>query len=184
MAQCTLDLNHPYFQASISGNANDLSFYEGLQTLKAKVEAEYTSCNQVVQPMPGYPDCKDKIWKYDWSPPNQRAARRKLWRMVVVVPDPNSRPYNLIAAQVYSKSSRDQLSPKRLAAILAAVTAPISNESGVAEVRTPVFTRVLKYDGNTISVCSDCGETVAEFEGLELIDAGERGHICPGPITA
>jgi hypothetical protein len=184
LAQCTLDLNHPYFQNSISANDSDLTFHEGLRTLKAKVEAEHTSCNHVVQPMPGYPNCQNKIWKYDWSPPDQRAARRKVWRMVVIVPEPFARPLKLIAAQVYCKGSTDQLTNKRLASILAAITAPVSAELGLPEARLPLFRRVVKSNAKTISVCLDCGETVVESATLEDINGAEGLHQCPGPITA
>lgn len=66
MARCTIDLSHPQFQAALESlrkKHNDLA--EGLEKAKEKIEAEHTACNLVVQPMPGYPDCQGKIWKYD-----------------------------------------------------------------------------------------------------------------------
>jgi hypothetical protein len=181
LAQCTLDLNHPYFQNSISGSNDDLDFHEGLRILKSKIEAEHTSCNHVVQPMPRYPDCQDKIWKYDWSPVGQHSANRKSWRMVVVVPDPSARPLYLIAAAVYPKNRTDQLSAKQLAKTLAKVTAQASE--GLPSAEPERFRHVVRMDGVSVSVCLECGETVAESPQPTDLPDKEQLHECPGPIT-
>jgi hypothetical protein len=182
LAQCKLDLNHPYFQNSIGNSNDDLDFHEGLRILKSKVEAEHTSCYHVVQPMPGYPDCQNKIWKYDWSPVGQHATKRKSWRMVVIVPDPSFRPFQLIAAAVYPKNRTDQLSTKQLAKILASVTQPAPEE--IQQEEPERFKRIVKLNGVFVSVCTDCGETVAESEHPSAMRDGEDAHDCPGPITA
>jgi hypothetical protein len=186
LAKCTLDLNHPYFINAIRGTENDPAFQEGLRTLKKKVEAEHTCCNHVIQPMPGYPNCQNKIWKYDWAPTDQHSAKRKSYRMVIIVPDPSSSPLNLIAATFYAKNTIDQLSKKQLARILATVTAPTTNEIGLPASEAEQFKRVEKNSGSMISICMSCGETVADSVALIDIEASERQHQsqCPGAIIA
>jgi hypothetical protein len=106
--------------------------------------------------------------------------------MVVIVPDPVAKPLMLIAAQVYCKSSTDQLTNKRLAAILAAITASTPFKAGTSETRELKFRHVVNSNGNTISVCIDCGDTVANTVVVIDIEASEQQHQsqCSGPITA
>lgn len=180
MAQCTLDLSHPSFELASATFKADPAFEGGLKELKRKVEAEHTSCNRVVQPMPGYPDCQNKIWKYDWAPTGDRSAGRKSWRMVVVVPEPNIQPYRLIAISVYAKNQTSQLSLKALAKIFATATSPYPDATKPAE--TEKFRRVNQPDGQTRSLCLNCGETVAvALEELNIED-GEKQHSCDGQL--
>jgi hypothetical protein len=158
LAKCTLDLNHPYFLRAIGSSTDGQELPEGLKAAKEKIEAEHTSCHHVVQQMPGYPQCQNKIWKYDWSPPGQRSKNRKCWRMVVIVPDPTHQPYRLIAAAIYGKNAPDQLSNKQLAKIFAAVTALPAAHSPNEEEQ---FQHVAKDGGSTLSLCRSCGETIA-----------------------
>jgi hypothetical protein len=132
--------------------------------------------------MPDHPNCQNKIWKYDWSPIGQRSKNRKSWRMIVIVPDPDARPLHLIAAAVYGKNSTDQLTAKKLASILAKIT-------GVDSAQPPHeaperFKHVLRGDGVFVSVCVECGETVAESPHPAEMFTGEEKHECSGPITA
>ena len=79
------------------------------------IEANHDSCHRVVQPMgKKYPQCQDKIWKYDWAPSDSRSSTRKSWRMVVIVPEPYSQPYHIIAATVYAKNAVSQLTVQQL----------------------------------------------------------------------
>ena len=177
MAQCSLDLSHPAFQRVISAFKDDPGFSEGLQELKRKVEAEHTSCNRVVQPMPKYPDCQNKIWKYDWSPAGARSAHRKSWRIVVIVAEPTVQPYRLIAVAVYAKNQTAQLSTRELARIFAAATKPTGECSPEVPER---FHHVKQGDGDTRSLCMDCGETVAVSFQLPDIEDGQNKHLCDG----
>jgi hypothetical protein len=132
--------------------------------------------------MPGYPDCQRKIWKYDWSPAGQHSANRKSWRMVVIVPDPDTQPYRLIAAAVYAKNRTDQLSSRELAKILASVLRPVSRlRAALDEER---FMHIRRGDGQMRSICYACGETVAVSFDMAEIDESDQQHPCPGPITA
>jgi hypothetical protein len=176
LAKCTLDLSHPYFKKAVGAFQNDPAFAEGLQNLKNKVEAEHTCCHWVVQPMKGYPDCQGKIWKYDWSPPGDRSAGRKSWRMVVVVPDPSARPYRLVAATVYAKNKTSQLSVKELAKILAAVTTPEVDTGKQAD--PELFRHMIQDDGQTRSLCLVCCESVAVSFDSQAIEDGQRQHKC------
>lgn len=181
MAQCTLDLDHPFFQSAIAVFENDLEFHEGLRIVKDKIEAEHKSCNHVVQPMPGHTDCQNKIWKYDWAPAGARSSTRKSWRMVVVVPEPDARPLRLIAAAFYSKNQASQLTTKQLLQIFAGIMAGAKGETPDQIIER--FKRVTRADGQTASICVDCGETwIAET--MEILDCIEAQHACPGPITA
>jgi hypothetical protein len=116
------------------------------------------------------------------SPVGQHATKRKSWRMVVVVPDPSVRPLHLIAAAVYPKNRTDQLSTKQLAKILASVTQPAPEET--PQVEPERFTRVVRMDGVFVSVCLECGETVAESPQPSAMRDREDIHECSGPITA
>ena len=176
MAKCTLDLSHPYFKKAVGTFQDDPNFAEGLESLKKKVEAEHTCCHWNVQPMKGYPDCQEKIWKYDWSPPGDRSAGRKSWRIVVIVPDPSTKPYRLIAATVYAKNQTSQLSVKELARILAGITAP---EMNAGEQSAPeLFKHVIQDDGQTRSLCLGCCEAVAISFDIQAIEEGQRQHKC------
>ena len=183
MAKCTLDLSHPNFQKCLGSNQNSPAFMDGLRTMKSKVEAEHTSCHWVVQPMPGYPHCSGKIWKYDWSPTGQRSSTRKSWRLIVIVPDPHSHPLRLIAAGFYDKASTAQLSNKELALTFAKIVNPDTDPPASD---SPAFHRVEKSDGSTVSICRVCGETAADSKVARELDAGEESHkrACTGPITA
>jgi hypothetical protein len=176
LAKCTLDLSHPYFKKALLVFQDDSTFAEGLEILKQKVEAEHTCCHWNVQPMKGYPDCQGKIWKYDWAPPGDRSAGRKSWRMVVIVPDPLTKPYRLIAATVYAKSQTSQLSIRELAKILASITSP---EIAAGEQTIPeLFKHVIQDDGQTRSLCLGCCEAVAISFDIQAIEEIQRKHKC------
>ena len=181
MAKCTLDLSHPVFVQSTESLQGDPSFKQGLADLKKKVETEHTSCNHVVQPMPGFPDCQNKIWKYDWAPAGQRSATRKSWRMVAVVPDPAKQPYAVIAAAVYAKNRADQLTLKQLAQIFLSVIRPASRlRLALDEER---FLHVRQGD-QMRSICLTCGDTVALSSDITEVEEADSQHPCGGPITA
>jgi hypothetical protein len=127
LARCILDFSHPHFQRAIKNlRAGHPDFEEGLEKAQKKIQDDHTLCGHVVQDMPGYPECEGKIWKYDWAPPSVRSARRKAYRLVVIVPDPTVIPYQLIAGGAYQKSTTSQLGAEQLADIFRAITAPIS----------------------------------------------------------
>lgn len=176
MAKCTLDLSHPYFRKAVGSFQDDPSFLKGLETLQRKVEAEHTCCHWNVQPMKGYPDCQGKIWKYDWSPPGDRSAGRKSWRIVVVVPDPLTQPYRLIAATVYAKNQTSQLSVKELTRIFTAITSP-TVEAG-KQPEPELFRHVIQDDGQTRSLCLGCCEAVAISFDAQVIEDGQQQHKC------
>lgn len=179
MAACTLDLNHPFFVASKGRLQGDPDIEEALKDLQEKVEREHTSCGRVVQQFYGnakFTHLHGKIWKYDWG--KSSANGRKSWRIVVVVPDPETIPYRLIGATIYPKSGIDQLPLKELAAAFAAVTKnPIAPDQS-HETSSGEFHRVPNGDGQTRSICMLCMEPVAiSAEGSHL-DEGESSHRC------
>ena len=179
MAKSTLYLGHPYFQKAISSNLSDPQFMEGLTEAQRLIEANHDACHRVVQPMgKKYPQCHGKIWKYDWAPSGSRSSTRKSWRMVVIVPDPLSQPYYIIAATVYAKSTVSELTLKQLATIFAAVTSSPRPQS--QQETESGFRRVSNGDGKTRSLCITCGESVSVSAVHQELQEGEEQHQCSG----
>ena len=179
MANSTLDFSHPFFQKTIRKSKGDAAFMKALESMKALIEANHEACHRVVQPMgKKYPQCHDKIWKYDWQPATAHSSGRKSWRLVAIVPEPHVQPYRIIAGGVYPKNSVDQLTLKQLAAIFAAITS--SAEEGVVRTTTSQFIRVSNGDGQLRSLCEVCGDTVAVSALDDTLLLGEDTHDCPG----
>jgi len=179
LANSTLDFSHPYFQKAINQAQADPHFKEALDNMKRLIEANHEACHRVVQDGMGkkHKECHGKIWKYDWQPTDARSFGRKSWRLVAIVPDPTTKPYYIIAAAIYPKSTTDQLTVKQLAAIYAAVTTPYHEAADDPE---PKFKRVKCGEGDVmVSVCSDCGGPVGRSAVAAELDAGEQAHECP-----
>jgi hypothetical protein len=179
MAVCTLDLGHPFFVASIGKLQDDPDIQEALREIKKKVELEHTSCGRVVQQFYGntkFTHLHGKIWKYDWGKSSARG--RKSWRMVVVVPDPNSQPLRLIAGAIYSKSTADQLPPRELAEIFAGITNPVSVLAATEAPAIGEFHRVPNGDGQTRSICMLCYLKVEVSSDPLVLAKAELEHRC------
>jgi hypothetical protein len=179
MAVCTLDLSHPFFLASIEKLQDDPDIQEALKEIKRKVELEHTSCGRVVQQFYGngkFTHLHGKIWKYDWGKSSSRG--RKSWRMVVVVPDPNSQPLLLIAGAIYSKSTADQLPARELAEIFSGLTRPVSVTEANQSATAGEFHRVPNGDGQTRSICMLCYGPVEVSCELSVLDKAEQEHRC------
>lgn len=184
MAGCTLDLSHPCFLASLGKLQDDPEVQEALKNLKKKIELEHTSCGRVVQPFYGnhkFTHLHGKIWKYDWAKPGAHSSGRKSWRMVVVVPNPDTQPYRLVAGAIYSKSSTEQLPMRELAEIFNCVT-KTSFAANVLELAagasTGEFRRVSNGDGQTRSICAACYVKVAVSMEISVLDKAEQEHRC------
>lgn len=179
MARCRLDLSHPSFQKSIARYKDDSAFQEGLATAKAKIEAEHASCHRVVQRMgPKYPECHGKIWKYDWAPVNQSGSSRKSCRMVVIVPDPNQQPYELIAGGIYYKSTRSRLSDKEFAAIYAEIAGPRRASKSTLNAEDFRFNEMTDSQGVIHVVCLECATMIIESSSIEQVSEAEMQHQC------
>lgn len=180
LAKSILDLNHPYFEKFLP--RNDPQFTEGLERAKRLIEADHTACHWVVQPMGSkYPQCQNKIWKYDWAPVGAHCSTRKSWRLIAIIPEPEVIPYHIIAATVYAKGDKDQLSLKQLAAIFASVTA-LSSLPDKTQESGKNFRRVSNGDGRIRSLCGDCGESVSVSSDENELEHGENCHQCTEPI--
>jgi hypothetical protein len=179
MARCTLDLSHPCFVESLGRLEDDPDIKEALDEIKRKVELEHTSCGRVVQKFWGndkFAHLHGKIWKYDWGKPSARG--RKSWRMVVVVPDPDTQPYHLIAGAIYFKSMTEQLPLRELAEIFTCVTT--SSPVGTVEIAAAQgeFHRVPNGDGQTRSICMLCYTHVTVSLDVVVLDKAESEHRC------
>lgn len=179
MAACTLDLSRPCFIASLASiPETDEVKKEALDAFREKVEKDHRCCHHVVQKFWGnkkYTHLHGKIWKYDWG--ESSASSRKAWRMVVVVPEPDIQPYNLIGAAVYMKSIADQLSAKELAAIFGNAT---KAEEAPKDIPKGEFHRVPNGDGKIRSICGSCycDPPVAVTEDIAELDKAEAAHRC------
>jgi hypothetical protein len=60
LAGCKLDISNPRFQASIGDDADVLV---GLERLRDNVAKDYKLSSWFRQPMQGYPEFQNKIWK-------------------------------------------------------------------------------------------------------------------------
>ena len=138
MAKCRLDLTHPSFVRiveKLSKKQHDLK--KGIEQAKKKIEENHMACHWVEQPMPGYPNCEGKIWKYDWAPPSIKSFTRRPWRLIVIVKSKESEPYSLVAGTVYSKGDVAQLPLETLAAIYAEISQPIAEQIEMTPPESP-----------------------------------------------
>jgi len=178
MAECTLDLSRPCFEASLE-NLPETSEakQEALAAFKSKVERDHRCCHRVIQKFYGnkkYTSLHGKIWKYDWG--DSSASSRKAWRMIVVVPDPLTQPYKLIAAAVYTKSVSEQLSVAELSSIFDNATRALDPAMAVGT--NGDFRQVPNGDGRTRSICCLCYTHVAVTDDHAEIDTAEKEHRC------
>ncbi len=180
MAECTLDLSHPCFLASMGRLQDDPETQEALAEIKSKVEREHTSCNRVVQKFYGnskFPHLQGKIWKYDWG--KSSASGRKSWRLVVVVAEPNTQPYKLIAGALYFKNATEQLPLRELNEIFTCVTTQVA-ATNVLQIAAGggEFHRVPNGDGQTRSICMHCYFPAGVSDDPTEIDRLEQEHRC------
>ena len=181
MAVCTLNLSHPFFVAALAKLKDTEEAKQALDVVKARVEQEHTSCGRAVQQFYGnakFSHLHNKIWKYDWSPPSIRGAKRKSWRLIVVVHFAEHQPFALIAAAFYSKSTVSQLSSVELSGIFDAVIGPTAAPAISGEVETE-FRRVSNGNEQIRSMCRRCFESVAVSIDFAALADAEAAHICP-----
>ena len=120
--QCTLDISHPNFTKMFNVLAKGHpDAMDALKRVKARIEENPEACHRCIQPMPNYPECHGRVWKYDWAPASISGSTRKMWRLVVYAKEIKSIPFKLVAMACYSKSDESQKSFKELAAYVKAV---------------------------------------------------------------
>jgi hypothetical protein len=177
MGKCILDLSHHCLKKSIASYSSNPHFLTGLNEAKAKIEADHTSCSCVVQKFFGnkkFAHLQDRIWKYDWAPSGVTGAHRKSWRMIVIVPDSSVRPYQLVAAAIYAKSTTSHLSGEELARIFlefSKAVEPLPTENDK-------FRRVSNGDHATRSLCYQCGDFGAVGTDSDVLSNLEAEHEC------
>ena len=176
MARCRLDISNPRFRASID---LDASLESGLNELRDKLAKDHTLSGWVAQPMPGFKDYQNKIWKWDFSPEGATSSTRKNWRLFAWVADPNAaEPVHAIPFLIYPRSENPAGNPaKNLARVLKKFLTE-NVEIGPTEER---FRQQTMMDGTVRSMCLSCYETVVVSGDPTDIDLAESTHQCSVP---
>lgn len=175
MSKCKLDVSHPNFRSI--GGASGPSFDAGIKELQDKVARDHRLSNFFPQPMPGYPQYEKKVWKWDFEPSGNKSYTRKGWRLFAYVSDPNdSEPIVAQAFLAYDKSDQPTGNPAKY---LAHTLKEFLASTGKVEAKTDKFRRMPGPNGQTVSMCNDCFETIFspnEAE-TEIAEARHEG-IC------
>jgi hypothetical protein len=171
LARCTLDISNERFQASVG---EDAELRSGLIELRDKVIQDNRLSGFFNQPMPGFPEFQNKIWKWDFAPEGEHSSSRKGWRLFAYVSEPNSaEPILAIPFYVYPKSSDPGgNAPKnlnnRLRKFLAATV----------EVEVEERFRHQNENGGIRSLCLTCFGTVIVSSDISEVEAAEANHHC------
>jgi hypothetical protein len=184
MAQCTIDLENPYFKKALKKTGDPDAALAAQGHVKDRIEGDHTQCHLVPQRFFGnkkYSHLHNKVWRYDWAPEGVTSKGRKTWRMIVIVPDPDTIPYRMIAGAIYSKNFRESLSLAELATIYHGVmTQPEDKATDLSD----NFHRMPDENDATRSMCILCLEwTFIHFESAP-IDAAEAEHSLECPKRA
>lgn len=174
MAKCRLDLGDPGFV--IDGDAADTDLQAGLKELKDKLAKDHKLSGFFTQPMKGFPDYQNKVWKWDFAPSGESSSTRKGWRLFAFVPDPNApEPILARAFLCYDKDQEPKENPaKYLAKSLRKFLCRVIKVQVVPD----RFRRQINGDGRIISLCYECFEVI--FSGSEEeADSVESTHECP-----
>jgi hypothetical protein len=178
LSKCKLDVSHPKFH-SISGSGP--AFDAGIKELQGKVARDHRLSNFVSQPMPGYPQYEKKVWKWDFEPAGNKSYTRKGWRLYAYVPDPNAQePILAQAFLAYDKADQPTGNP---ATYVADALKEFLSSTKAIEARPDKFRRMLGPNGQTVSMCNDCFETILSPDQAEA-DIAESGHEQNCPIES
>jgi hypothetical protein len=149
-----------------------------MKILQEKLAKDHTSANQFTQPMKGFPQYQNKIWKYDCAPEGDSNAHRKGWRLLAYVDDPNApEPIVARAFLCYDKAYDPGGNPgKFIAGHLKKFLAAIVVKPQATPDR---FRRQHLSDGRIASSCDTCWETLISADEGEA-ELSESAHECPG----
>jgi hypothetical protein len=173
LARCKLDISHPKFLTSIG---NDAELLAGLTRLRDQVAKDHALSGFFRQPMQGYPEYQNKIWKWDFRPEGATSSTRKGWRLYAYVPDLNApEPIPAIPFLFYSKPDDPG---GNYADHVAKAIKKFLQQNVVIRVEEDRFKRQTHSDGRTISLCLTCFETVAMSADLDEVELLEGTHQC------
>jgi hypothetical protein len=128
--------------------------------------------------MKKYKQYHRKIWKWDFRPTGERASTRKGWRLYAYVPDPDApEPTPAIAFLCYPKNQDPN---QEYSKYLAGVLKEFLGETIKLEVEESKFKRQEDGEGNTVSICLVCYETIAISTEIGDVELSERTHECKG----
>jgi hypothetical protein len=173
LSKCKLDVSHPKF--CVLSSAPKAAFDAGIEELQTKLANGHQLSHFVPQPMPGYPQYENKVWKWDFQPAGNKSYTRKGWRLYAYVADPDGpEPILAQAFLAYDKSDQPAGNPaKYVADALKAFLIPL-----VAVRATPDrFRRQTLADGKIVSLCYECCETLFSANDEEA-DGVEASHQC------
>ncbi len=174
MARCKLDISNPKFQAYVG---DDLELQAGLDNLRNTVAKDHKLSGFFLQPMKGYADYQNKIWKWDFAPKGSHSATRKGWRVYAYVPDPLA-PEPILAIPFFFYPKDEDPGGNRTKHVADALKKFLSEQITV-RVEEERFKRQFHGDGRTISLCLTCFETVAMSMDIEEVELLEGTHQCP-----
>jgi hypothetical protein len=177
LARCRLDISNAKFRLSVG---DDPALNKGLEELSTKVAKDHKTSGWVVQPMPGFPQHQNKIWKWDFAPEGAHSSTRKSWRLLAHVPDPQAaEPVEATPFLAYPRSENPSGNPAKYVAD--ALKRFLSKT--IIKTEEVKFKRQIDSAGRTISLCMDCWGAVcdptADITEIEIAE-GTHGGICQG----
>jgi hypothetical protein len=148
----------------------------GLEELRDKVAKDHILSTFFNQPMPGYPDYQNKIWKWDFAPKNTSGATRKGWRLFAKIELPAD-PAKLVIAVpflVFDRSEAPTGNPAKYVseALKKYAEHVFSKDEPDAKFRHQVAS------GKILSLCLHCFATVLHSDSVEEIEAAELAQNC------
>jgi hypothetical protein len=156
---------------------NDPELRAGLIKLRDLVAKDHKLSGFFNQPMKGYPDYQNKIWKWDFRPEGATSSTRKGWRLYAYVSDRNA-PEPILAAPFAYYSKGNDPGGNYADYVAKALKEFLSNHVSI-QAEEERFKRQYHSDGRTISLCLTCFETVAMSADLDEVEIFEGTHQCP-----
>ena len=179
MAKCKLDLTHPNFR--IAGNASDKDLQSGFDALKKLIEQDHTLSGFTKMHMKRRPEYQNRVWRWDFRPAGETSATRKGWRLYAYRFDlEEQEPVTATAFLCYDKDEAPtgdyvKFLVKELKRFLAETETVVIQESR--------FRRQALADGNTMSLCYGCGESVGVSADEGELDLAESTHECENTLN-
>jgi hypothetical protein len=173
LAKCRLVTDDKIFLDLYKPNS-DLKL--GLEELRAKVSKDHALSTFFIQPMPGYPEIQNKIWKWDFAPENTTGSTRKGWRLFARVEFPSDPAEPVIAVPFLCFDRSD--APTGNPAMYIAKALKKYATHVVVEKRSEEEFKHQLDSGKTRSLCLKCFATVIVSEDVDQIAQAESSHSC------